>query len=114
MRERTLRAVVLAFFFCTALAIAAVGDPADAKLFGTWAQEGPSPVMWTFRPDGSGFMEQTNPRTTARFTWDCRGQRLHVSTAGLSVPYTVVSNDGQSMVLRNEQLSTVLKLKKKG
>lgn len=113
MRASSVKVLLLVFFFCTVFVTAAVGDPAEARLHGSWTQEGAAPVVWTFRPDGSGFMEQTEPRTTARFTWDCRGQRLNVSTAGLSVPYTVVSNDGRSLVLRNEQLATVLKLKKK-
>jgi hypothetical protein len=105
------KAQILTFVLWTALM--ALAEPTDPKLFGTWTQEGGQATVWTFRPDGSGFMEQSNPRTTARFTWSCRGQRLSVCTAGLTIPYTVVSNDGSSLVIRNEQLSSVYKLKKK-
>lgn len=107
-----MRAALLALLLCSLVTWA---QATDAKLFGTWTQEGAAETVWTFRPDGSGFMEQTSPRTTARFTWTCQGQQLNVSAAGgLTVPYTVVSNDGTSMVLRNEQISTVYRLKKKG
>lgn len=103
------KALFLALFL---LVISAVAEQTDPRLIGTWAQEGAAAV-WTFRPDGSGFMEQENPRTTARFTWSCSGQQLNVSTSGGNVPYTVVSNDGSSLVIRNDQMAATYKLKKK-
>lgn len=106
---KSVKILLLAFFLC---ALAAVAEQIDARLIGTWAQEGAATV-WTFRPDGSGFLEQESPRTTARFTWSCSGQQLNVSTSGGNVPYTVVSNDGSSLVIRNDQLSATYKLKKK-
>ncbi len=85
---------------------------ADSRLVGTWTQDG-EPATWTFRADGSGFIERSNPRTTARFTWNCQGVRLQVSTAGLIVPYTLVSSDGNTLVLRNERVSQTYHLTKK-
>ena len=83
-------------------------------LIGTWSQTAPSGATWTFRPDGSGFMEHGNSHTVARFTWESRdGKHLNVSTAGLSVPYTVQSNDGRTLVLVNNRASTTYTLKKK-
>lgn len=107
MKAKTL---LLAFFLC---ALAAVAQQTDPKLCGTWTQEGGPGMTWIFRPDGSGFIEQPNPQTTARFTWSCQGGQLHVSTSGGSVPYTVISNDGSSMVIRNDQVSTTYRLRKK-
>jgi hypothetical protein len=105
------KVALVALFLCTLVTWA---QATDSRLFGTWSQEGPVEAVWTFRPDGSGFMEQVNPRTTARFTWSCQGQRLNVSAAGgLTVPYTVLSNDGNFLVIRNDQVSTVYRLKKK-
>ena len=102
--------LILAFFLC---ALAVIAEP-DTRLVGTWSQEGGQEATWTFRPDGSGFMEQNNPRSTARFTWSCRGVRLQVSTGSLSVPYTIVANDSNSLVLRNDQVATTYKLRRKG
>lgn len=109
MTMTTAKTLLLALFLC---AIAAIAEGVDARLVGTWTQEGAATV-WTFRPDGSGFMEQENPRTTARFTWSCSGQSLQVSTSGGNVPYTVVSNTGSELVIRNEQIAATYKLHKK-
>lgn len=106
---RTVGKLAMMLVLCT---VAVLANP-DSRLVGSWVQEGQGTV-WTFRPDGSGFMEQANPRTTARFTWDCAGQRLNVSTpAGNSVPYTVMSCDSGSLIIRNDQASSVYKLRKK-
>jgi hypothetical protein len=110
MTSAIAKKLLLAIFL---FALGAVAQATDPKMVGTWTQEGQAAATWIFRPDGSGFMEQSNPRTTARFTWTCQGQILKVSAAGLSVPYTVLSNDGNSLVIRNDQVSTVLTLKKK-
>lgn len=93
--------------------VATVALAQPSRVLGTWVQEGKEAV-WTFRPDGSGFMEQTTPRATARFTWSFEGERLQVCTGGLAVPYTILSADSQSLVIRNDQLETVYRLKKKG
>jgi hypothetical protein len=104
-----MKTLLIAVLLC---AMAVWAQP-DAKLVGTWTEDGQMSATWTFRPDGSGFREQTNPKTTARFTWDCRGASLQVNAGGLSVPYTVLSNDGNSLVIRNEQLATTYTLRKK-
>jgi hypothetical protein len=110
MKAIRMKALFLAFLLC---ALTTLAQARDQRLVGTWTQEGQVAATWTFRPDGSGFMEQENPRTTARFTWSCSGNTLQVSTAGLSVPYTVVSNDGNSLVIRNEQIAATYHLRRK-
>lgn len=110
MKRVSIKALLVAVLLC---AVAVLAQP-DAKLVGTWTEQGEMSATWTFRPDGSGFREQMNPRTTARFTWDCRGTALQVQTGGLNVPYAVVSNDGSTLVIRNEQLSTTYTLRKRG
>ncbi len=109
MQKVSLKALVLTLLLVT---LAAVAGPTETKLIGTWTQEGEAAV-WTFRPDGSGFMEQTNPRATARFTWSCQGVQLQVATGTLVVPYTIVSNNGSALVLRNEHSSATYRLSRK-
>ena len=113
MTSAYMKKVLLALFLCAACTVVGWAQEVDPRLFGTWVQEGSPANVWTFRPDGSGFMEQPNPRCTARFTWSCQGQQLSVSTGpGMSVPYTVISSDSNSLVIRNEQVAAVYKLKK--
>ena len=111
MQKVSLKAIAIALLV---FMVAAVACPSEAKLIGTWTQEGEQAATWTFRPDGSGFMEQSNPRTTARFTWSCQGVQLQVSTGNLVVPYTVVSNNGNDLVLRNDQSSQTYRFHRKG
>ncbi len=111
MQKVSLKAVFLALLV---LAVAAVAGPSEAKLVGIWSQEGDKAATWTFRPDGSGFWEQENPKATARFTWSCQGVALQVSTGNLVVPYTVVSVNGNNLLLRNERSSQTYKLQRKG
>lgn len=108
MTSFTAKNWIMAFLVLTVTVFA----QADTRLVGTWAQDG-DPATWTFRSDGTGFIERSNPRTTARFTWNCQGVRLQVATAGLVVPYTLVSSDGNSLVLRNERVSQTYRLTKK-
>lgn len=74
----------------------------DPKVVGTWAQEGQAGSVWTFRGDGTGVMEQNRPQTTAHFSWTCQGAALRLVAGGLKVSYTVVKNDGQQLVIRND------------
>ena len=111
MQKVSLKALVLTLLLVT---LAAVAGPSEARFIGTWTQEGEAAAVWTFRPDGSGFMEQSNPKTTARFTWSCQGVQLQLATGTLVVPYTVVSSNGNALVLRNEQTSATYRLIRKG
>lgn len=111
MQKVSLKALVLTLLLVT---LAAVAGPSEARFIGTWTQEGGAAAVWTFRPDGSGFMEQSSPKTTARFTWSCQGVQLQLATGTLVVPYTVVSSNGNALVLRNEHTSTTYRLLRKG
>ncbi len=104
-----LRTILLLVALLATFCLAQAGPEA---LVGTWTQEGDRSIEWTFRPDGSGFMVQGEPRTTARFTWELEGDRLNVSTAGLVAPYTVVSLNGQALVIRNERAAQVYTLRR--
>lgn len=101
---------ILAVLMMTSLVFGQV----HPSLLGTWSQSEPAGATWTFRSDGSGFMEHGDSHTVARFTWSSSdGVKLNVSTAGLSVPYTVQSNDGRALVLVNNRTSTTYRLVKK-
>lgn len=94
------------------IAAAALAQPAQS-IVGSWV-EADKNCRWTFRADGTGFMERTQPRSTARFSWQVRGNTLKLSTAGTTIPYSVVQNDGQNLVIRNEQIAQVYQLKRDG
>lgn len=99
-----------ALLLCLMVSIAWAQSGSEA-IIGTWTQEGRN-IEWTFRADGSGFMVQGQPRTTARFTWELRGDKLKVSTSGISAPYTVMSVDAGSLVIRNDRAAQVYTLHK--
>lgn len=103
-----LKATVLIFFVATLAVVAQV----DSRIVGTWVQQGEIASVWTFRADGSGFMEQQNPRTVAHFTWSSQGNSMLIATGGLRVPYIILKNDGSQMHIRNQQSSTTYVLKK--
>lgn len=99
------------FFIFLTLAVA-LAQPTEEALVGTWAQDDGRQMVWTFRSDGSGFLVQGQPRTTARFTWALQGEELTVETSGISAPYTVVSVDQGSLVIRNERGAQVYTLRR--
>jgi hypothetical protein len=104
---RVLGKVILMVVLVTAMALA---QP-NSSIVGSWVQADQS-TRWTFRADGTGFMEL--PNATARFNWQVQGQTLQVSTAGTSVPYQVVQFDGQNLVIRNVQVSRQYELRRDG
>lgn len=110
MHKVTFKALMIALLV---FAVAALAGPTETKLIGTWTQEGSQGATWTFRSDGSGFMEQTNPRTTARFTWTCQGVKLQLLSGNLVVPYTVVSSSDNELVLKNNNSLRTYRLQRK-
>lgn len=92
------------------VAAVALSQP-NNSIVGSWIQADQG-ARWTFRADGTGFMEQTN--ATARFNWQVQGETLQVSTAGTSVPYRVVKFDGQTLVIRNDQVAREYELRREG
>jgi uncharacterized protein DUF5640 len=91
--------------------VAAVALAQPNSIVGSWVQADKG-IRWTFRADGTGFMEQ--PNTTARFNWQVQGQTLQVKSSGMSVPYQVVQLDGQNLVIRNQQISQQYQLRRDG
>lgn len=92
------------------LLVTAVAFAQQGTIVGSWVEANQG-TRWTFRADGTGFMEQTN--ATARFDWRVQGQILQLSTAaGTSVPYKVVRFDGSNLVIRNEQISREYQLRR--
>ena len=110
MHKVTFKALLIALLV---FVVAAMADPTETKLIGTWTQEGSQGAIWTFRADGSGFMEQTNPRTTARFTWSCQGVQLQLLSGNLVVPYTVISHSSNELVLKNNNSLQTYRLQRK-
>ena len=96
--------------FLLIISWAAVAQP-SADIVGTWVQDAQE-NRWTFRPDGTGFMEHGKPKTIARFKWIVRGSVLEVSTAGTSIPYQLVQNGGNRLVLKNQRVAQVYKLRR--
>lgn len=103
--KRTVSKIVLCLF---ALSLAAFAQP-SANILGSWTQSIPS-TKWTFRPDGTGFMEVSN--TTARFNWTVRGKTLKVFTAGTSVPYRVLESGSDRLVIENLRASKTYQLER--
>lgn len=103
----TIKNILLTLVALTAVVLAQPGS-----LVGSWVDS--RDTQWTFRADGSGFMECGSPKTTARFNWQLQGQTLQVSTAGTSVPYQVVQFDGQNLVIRNQRSSQSYQLRRGG
>ena len=95
------RVIIRVILMIAMVAAVALAQP-NSSIVGSWIQSDQG-TRWTFRADGTGFMEQ--PNTTARFNWQVRGQTLQVQTAGLSVPYQVIQLDRQNLVIRNQQVS---------
>lgn len=100
------------FFILALLALTGIALPADS-IVGSWMQESQQ-MRWIFRADGSGFMETGKPKTTARFNWNLSpdGRTLQISTAGTSVPYQVIQNDGTSLVIVNQRVSRTYQLRR--
>jgi len=98
------------FLVLLLLTVAAIADPASS-IVGSWL-ESSSGARWTFRADGTGFMELGETRTTARFNWRLRGSTLEVSTAATSVPYSVLQQGSDSLTIRNERVSQVYQLQR--
>ena len=74
-------------------------------IVGRWVQDSPQ-VSWTFRADGSGFMERGTPKTTARFNWTLDGNILKLSTAtGVPITYQIVSRAQDRLVIVNRRLA---------
>lgn len=74
-------------------------------IVGSWVQDSQE-VTWTFRNDGSGFMERGNPRTTARFSWTLEGNILKLSTSvGTPIVYQITSHTPTQMVIVNRRLA---------
>lgn len=99
--------ILLLLLVSTLLAMA---QPSQ-DIVGSWVQDNQQ-ARWTFRPDGTGFMERGQPKTTARFQWRVNGTILEVSTAGTSVPYELVQNDGSRLVIKNQRVSQVYELRR--
>ena len=106
---KVFRRITVMVVLVAAVALAQPGQ----SIVGSWVQADKS-CRWTFRADGTGFMERTQPKSTARFDWQVRGNTLQLSTAGTTIPYSVVQNDGQNLVIRNEQIAQVSQLKRDG
>jgi hypothetical protein len=104
---RNLRLVII----MAALLLATAVAQSDQSIVGTWIQDAQD-TRWTFRADGTGFLERGQPKTTARFNWQFQGETLQVSTAGTSIPYAVIQNDGQTLVIRNERVAQVYQLRR--
>lgn len=93
------------------MAVATVAQP-GRTIVGDWTQQEAS-AEWSFRSDGTGFMEQGQPNVIARFSWQLEGNVLRVFTAGTSVPYEVLQNDGRVLRIRNQRGGQVYELRKK-
>lgn len=106
---KVLSSITVMIVLMAAVALAQPGQ----SIVGSWVQADKS-CRWTFKADGTGFMERTQPRSTARFNWQVRGNTLQLSTAGTTIPYSVVQNDGQNLVIRNDQIAQVYQLKRDG
>lgn len=83
----------------------------NSSVVGAWVQEADS-MRWTFRPDGTGFMERGNPKMTARFKWNVKGRILEVSTAGTSVPYKLVESTANTLIIKNQHVLKTYTLQK--
>ena len=83
----------------------------SSAVVGAWVQAADS-MRWTFRSDGTGFMERGNPKMTARFKWSVKGSILEVSTAGTSVPYKLVENTANTLVIKNQHVLKTYTLQK--
>lgn len=92
------------------MAAVAVAQPGQT-IVGDWVQESQN-AKWTFRSDGTGFMERGQPKLTARFSWLLRGQVLQVSTASTSVDYEVVQSSAEVLVIRNSRGGQVYELRR--
>lgn len=106
---KILKSLTLMIVLLGAVAFAQPGQ----SIVGSWSQADQN-CRWTFKADGTGFMERTQPRSTARFNWTISGNTLQLSTAGISVPYSIVRYDGQNLVIRNEKVAQVYQLKRDG
>lgn len=78
-------------------------------LVGTWLNDAHQ-SRWTFRADGTGFMEKAN--TTGRFSWELQGSSLQVTTVGTSNPYEVVRCDAEVLVIKNNRNAKVYNLRR--
>lgn len=81
----------------------------SSLLVGTWLNDAHQ-SRWTFRADGTGFMEKAH--TTGRFSWQLQGSTLQVTTAGTSNPYEVVQCDAQALVIKNNRNGKVYNLRR--
>ncbi|MFA7479140.1 MAG: DUF5640 domain-containing protein [Vulcanimicrobiota bacterium] len=97
--------MVLLTLLVVAIAVAEHAHP----IVGAWEQADKG-THWTFRADGTGLMERTEPKYTARFKWTLRGNTLSLSTAGRVVPYQIIQHDAHNLVIRNPQVSQIYQL----
>lgn len=94
-----------------ALMSVVLAQPAGS-IIGDWVQQSQD-ARWTFRSDGTGFMERGTPKITARFEWKLKGNTLEVTTqAGTSVSYQIVENNGNLLVIKNQMVAQVYQLQR--
>ena len=93
----------------TMFLVVAAWAQSSSLLVGTWLND-EHQSRWTFRADGSGFMERAN--TTGRFSWQLQSSTLQVTTAGTSNPYEVVRCDAQTLVIKNDRNGKIYNLRR--
>lgn len=107
IKGTTLKRIVILIVLLTLV----VGAQPDQSIVGNWVQSSQN-AKWSFRDDGTGFMEQGQPSVIARFNWRFQGATLQLSTAGTSIPYDVIQNDGSTLVIKNRRGGQVYELRR--
>ncbi len=77
---------------------------------GSWTLEDKTEMVWTFRPDGTGFMERSVPRSTARYTWSLRGDILSLTTTATEVSYSVIEQSSATLILKSHHSGKTYRL----